>query len=166
MLQGRKRWKAPESANGLAARPAGQAQPIREYALPDWAIDPKSVRAEELSTTADCAILIGTLDKMRIELTNDIRHAKMMAAKMRKFAPADWFNGATALLAAVNIARNQVQDRRGVLRRAEDEARAQDSNLSRERRFTQAAKRLLPVEQYLAIWREVNDTYESDGEAA
>ena len=55
-----------------------------------------------------------------------------------------------SLLNATNIARNQVQDRRGVIRGNQKRASSQEQTASQERQFIRAAKRLLTREQYLA----------------
>ncbi len=119
-------------------------------------LDPRTIRAGELQTVEECALLMGAIDKMRDGLTSQIRHAGAMRWKTGKSAPGRWYSDTVSLLNAVSVARNQVQDRRGVIRRERNKAERLLADVRSERRFVEAARRVLPREQYLAI-REAAD---------
>lgn len=152
-MQTRRRWKQPEETTFRAVVSVGEYQEVEE---PAYALDPETIRAEELQTVEECAYLMAELDKMRVELGSDLRHAGMKAKKYRQYAPRDWYERTTKLLNAVNVAQNQVQDRRGVIRREKNLAKQEASMIRAERRFVEAARQTLSPDQYQAIWDAAN----------
>lgn len=151
----RKRWKAPTPAISEQP-PAPEPAALPRFQFPKDSIDPRTIVVEEVETAQECATLIDQIDKLRILLANDIREAKFRAWKLKKFASPEWYRTANELHELTKQLRNQLQDRRGELRRAEKRAKSEGDNEADERRFIEAANRLLPRDYYLAIWSEAN----------
>jgi hypothetical protein len=148
----RKRWRSPEAEIPRASVTREIEPSPTGYRNPDGTLNPERIRADDLHTVEECAFLMAELDKMRTELTQQIRTAHAQRWKTGDYAPRGWYIRTNRLLNAVNVARNEVQDRRGVLRREKNNTKRDAADVRSERRFIEAAKSLLSEEQHLAIW--------------
>jgi hypothetical protein len=162
-MQMRKRRKEPGEAT--------RQEEDYGYRRADGSINLHKFRAEYLETPEECAIVMGEIDKMREEFANSIRFMRAKFGKAAKYEKPEIYRSTMTLWNLAKTARNQAQDRRGILRREKSVTKTQKIEKERERKFIEAAKRVLSREQYLAIWKAVeaggdNTSRDSDTQPA
>lgn len=127
------------------------------YRHTDGSINLQLFKAEYLSTPEECASVMAELDQLRSDIDDQIRRMRASFHNDGERTEAKLYHSTMNLWTMAKIARNKVQDRRGILRRQINVAQADAHNTQRERGFVNAAKKLLSKEQYLAIWRLVDE---------
>jgi hypothetical protein len=145
METARKRWKLSEKTTELKA-----------WRRPDGKIDLWKFKPEFLETADECAAVTAELDQTIEHFASLLRgfNAELQATGV--YTDKQLFYRTRRPRTLAKIARTQVQDRRGMLRRAENIAKREVADIRSERAFVEAAKQMLPREQYLAIWNVVN----------
>lgn len=152
-MMARKRWKVSASA-----READQSKPFG-YRRSNGTINLHVFKAEYLSKTEECASVMAELDELRVGFDANIREMRAIARDTGVFAKPEMYHATLHLCHLAKNARNNVQDRRGQLRRQFNSAKARADLAHKEHRFIEAAKRVLTKEQYLSIWEQVKEDY-------
>jgi len=117
---------------------------------------PERVPPESLDTSKACQEHLKRLDEARYEVESQLWEADERLRRFNQEAPLGWVRATRARLHRIRRARGEVQDRKGLLRRAENEARAAEDAGRRGSLFVAAARRALPKEVFLSLWEEVD----------
>lgn len=111
-------------------------------------VDIKAIDPATLRTTQECADTMALLDENIARMKQDVYLAKSEAKETGDYADPEWFCKLRFSLKRMKAKRQQVQDRRGVLRKIE-----QDSHrLTLERAFMDEARRKLEPTAFREIF--------------
>ena len=155
-MQGaRKRWRlSDDEKHPVAARV--EEPGTLDYRRRDGSINLHLFKTEYLNTPEQCALVMGEIDKMREEFGNDVRLLRAQYGRTAKQEHPEKYRSAMTLWNLAKTARNQVQDRRGQLRRMMNLVKTETANISSERRFILSAKQMLDEDVFAAIWENAN----------
>lgn len=115
-----------------------------------YGYDLKQLNADDLETIEECAYAMVELDKMIINIKDQLGRAYDDLRDRGVYADDKWYRSARTSLTTAQLSRVIAQEKRGVLKREIQREKSQKS----ECLFIEAAKQILSKEQIAAIWEK------------
>ena len=128
--------------------------------------DLRDIRPEEFTTLEEFDEAIEFVDEECGHIEMQINSARGAAAQYGEYSDSDWYARATLALRLARSKKQKLAKKRAALAIMLKEQKHRERDLNRERIFINLCRDELPREQYLSLWKRVDELENATRESA